>query len=435
VADGDHRDRTYTRARVADLRKNRMVWGVYHYGRVASAGNRQRDGRAEAKMAVGFAKEMGWGQPGDLRFTYDFEDANGQSAGKCAKHLIEFITTYRGLMGHLPIIYTMPGFWSSVYPHLSAKGRTLVKACPLWVAHWRVNRPRVPGPWNHYAIWQNNDRGLVPGVSGPCDVNQVRVSLGELTFGGAPTPTPKPTPTPEPKEPKVSGELQDWRDSWEYRRARELGYSARAKREMAEDGKVTSGTKWKLAMWTKRRETARRKIEELKGKAADTAKTGDYPKGLPSAYESMWDKPWEDRAAKHANFRKWLEANGYLSPHFRKSEARCKDGTWVPDSLNAGARNHAFNLEKLRHKLGDRPIAITSWYRTPSHNRKVGGASKSKHIQAFATDHPKQWVDAMGRKKVLGEADVIFRNGGMGVYPGGAVHFDTRGIRARWSSW
>lgn len=119
------------------------------------------------------------------------------------------------------------------------------------------------------------------------------------------------------------------------------------------------------------------------------------------------------------------------------SEASCKDQarTQPPTALNRRARDHAFNLERLRHRLGDLPIAVISWYRTPAHNERVGGARVSKHIDAVATDHPREWVDRVGRSAVMRHGGVVFRNGGLGVYPSGSVHFDSRGARARWSSW
>ena len=159
-----------------------------------------------------------------------------------------------------------------------------------------------------------------------------------------------------------------------------------------------------------------------------------YPSGLPRKYRPHWDRPWRPRARNSPGFRRWLDAHGYLSPHFTLAEAACKDGTPVPTALNRGARNHAFNLERLRRRLGDRPIPVISWYRTPAHNRRVGGAPQSKHLSAFATDHPKQWVNQVGRSLVLRHGDAVFRNGGMGVYPAGSMHFDSRGVRARWTS-
>lgn len=160
-----------------------------------------------------------------------------------------------------------------------------------------------------------------------------------------------------------------------------------------------------------------------------------YPRGLPRRYRTLWAKPWARRARYAWGFRKWLQAHGYLTPHFTLAEAASKDGTPIPRRLLAGARNHAFNLEVLRHDLGDVNMPVLSWYRSPAHNSAVGGASLSRHMRADATDFGREWVDDVGRRRVLAAGERVFRNGGMGVYPGGSVHFDSRGSRARWSSW
>ena len=161
-----------------------------------------------------------------------------------------------------------------------------------------------------------------------------------------------------------------------------------------------------------------------------------YPKGLPKRYRWHWAHPWRLRARRHRGFKRWLRRNGYLSPNFTLREAACKDGTNVPAGrMRRRAQRHAFRLERLRHALGDRPVAVISWYRTAEYNRRIGGASLSQHISAIATDHPRQWVDAMGRQRVLRHAERIFRSNGLGLYPGGSVHCDSRGFRARWSSW
>ncbi|WP_448826708.1 D-Ala-D-Ala carboxypeptidase family metallohydrolase [Capnocytophaga bilenii] len=46
----------------------------------------------------------------------------------------------------------------------------------------------------------------------------------------------------------------------------------------------------------------------------------------------------------------------------------------------------AQQLEVLRAALGNKPIIITSGYRTPAHNKKVGGADNSQHLTASAAD-------------------------------------------------
>ncbi|MDX6632756.1 MAG: hypothetical protein QOG26_761, partial [Solirubrobacterales bacterium] len=84
---------------------------------------------------------------------------------------------------------------------------------------------------------------------------------------------------------------------------------------------------------------------------------------------------------------------------------------------------------------GDVSLPILSPYRTPAYNRQIHGASQSRHMQADATDFAKALVDKLGRSRFMAAANRIFANGGVGVYPWGAVHVDSRGWRARWSSW
>lgn len=159
-----------------------------------------------------------------------------------------------------------------------------------------------------------------------------------------------------------------------------------------------------------------------------------YPAGLPRAYRYHWNHPWRQSARLNLPFRRWLGRHGYLTPHFKKADAACKDGTPVPHALIKDARNHAFNLERLRHRLGDKPIPILSWYRTRAYNQRIGGASQSQHINAVATDMSREWVEQVGRSNFDREADIVFRDGGVGRYPAGSVHVDTRGFRARWTS-
>lgn len=158
------------------------------------------------------------------------------------------------------------------------------------------------------------------------------------------------------------------------------------------------------------------------------------PSWVPRQYHDHWDRPWTDRAKRSVGFRRLLQRHGRLSPNFTLAEAKCKDGTPVPRSLRSGARNHAFNLEKLRHALGDVSMTPLSWYRTEAYNRKIGGAIKSQHVRALATDHSKEWVQKVGRAKLINAANIVFAAGGFGQYPAGSVHFDSRGFKARWTS-
>jgi GH25 family lysozyme M1 (1,4-beta-N-acetylmuramidase) len=132
-------------------------------------------------MAIRFARAAGWGKKQDLPLAYDFENANGQPPKKCARHLIEFIRAYRDDRGHYPILYTMPGFWSSINRELSAADRKLVARCPLWIAHWEVRDPGTLPPWNaDWMLWQDSDHGSVRGVSSKCDTDCFRGSMEDF---------------------------------------------------------------------------------------------------------------------------------------------------------------------------------------------------------------------------------------------------------------
>ena len=83
-------------------------------------------------------------------------------------------------------------------------------------------------------------------------------------------------------------------------------------------------------------------------------------------------------------------------------------------------------------------------YRTPKHNERVGGASKSRHIMGEAVDMVISDVNKDGKytdedKQIVLdvlERSVINNQGGIGKYPGTrTVHMDVRGHRARWDDY
>lgn len=104
--------------------------------------------------------------------------------------------------------------------------------------------------------------------------------------------------------------------------------------------------------------------------------------------------------------------------NFRVKEFACKDGSqaiWIDSYL-------VYILQILRNKI-EKPIIITSGYRTPERNKAVGGAKYSYHIRGMAADIR---VDGMTPKGVAKELDKIVPNEcGIIIYKSW-VHFDTR---------
>jgi len=121
-----------------------------------------------------------------------------------------------------------------------------------------------------------------------------------------------------------------------------------------------------------------------------------------------------------------------LTTNFSLSEFACKDGTPVPDELLHNVQLLATNLQVLRDYLGE-SIHINSGYRTPAYNAKVGGKKASFHLKAMAGDlttksrTPKQLAAVI--EKLIAQGKM--KQGGLGVYPG-FVHYDVRGVKARW---
>lgn len=73
---------------------------------------------------------------------------------------------------------------------------------PLWIAHYGVSSPRVPGGWPTWTFWQGTSTGSVTGISGSVDMDAFNGTLDALrqlanvsTVTGTPTPTSSPTPT------------------------------------------------------------------------------------------------------------------------------------------------------------------------------------------------------------------------------------------------
>ncbi len=109
--------------------------------------------------------------------------------------------------------------------------------------------------------------------------------------------------------------------------------------------------------------------------------------------------------------------------HFKQREFACKHcGEAKIDSELLAV------LELLRNYYNV-PVTITSGYRCPTHNKNVGGAPKSKHVEGIAADIQ---VKGFTPDEVYHFLDMTFPNSyGIGLYSGW-VHIDVRSTKARW---
>jgi hypothetical protein len=113
-------------------------------------------------------------------------------------------------------------------------------------------------------------------------------------------------------------------------------------------------------------------------------------------------------------------------PSFSPRELACKGtGELVID-------DHAMGLlQNLRNRLG-KPLVLTSAYRSASHNKRVGGAKRSKHLEAIAFDVRMENHDPHEFEAAARAAGFT----GFGYYPkSGFMHIDTGPARSWGTPW
>nr|DAH72162.1 MAG TPA: peptidase [Microviridae sp.] len=117
------------------------------------------------------------------------------------------------------------------------------------------------------------------------------------------------------------------------------------------------------------------------------------------------------------------EGNANLGKHFKVKEFACKDGSpvvFIDDYL-------WIVLNILRNKI-EKPVIITSGYRTPEWNAKAGGAKYSYHMRGMAADIKVYGMTPKEVAIILNE--IVPDECGIIVYKSW-VHFDVRASRYR----
>lgn len=119
------------------------------------------------------------------------------------------------------------------------------------------------------------------------------------------------------------------------------------------------------------------------------------------------------------------DGNKKIAKNFKVKEFRCKDGTdiiFISDELVEvlqDVRDH-FNC----------PVNLNSGYRTPPHNKKIGGSANSRHQYGMAADFWVKGVDASIVQEYL-ESKYPDKYG-IGKAKN-YTHIDVRATKSRWT--
>lgn len=148
----------------AESKRMGLVRGAYQYFRP------DQSVTAQADLMIAAMRDR---DRADLPPVIDIETDAGLTAPVVAARAQRWIDRVRAKLGVEPIVYTGSDLWRN-------GGAGSLAAQPLWLAHYTQACPTLPAPWTRWTFWQHTDRGAVPGIEGPVDLDLFAGTLGEL---------------------------------------------------------------------------------------------------------------------------------------------------------------------------------------------------------------------------------------------------------------
>jgi GH25 family lysozyme M1 (1,4-beta-N-acetylmuramidase) len=160
----------YFKADWAASAKVGIYHGAYHFARPSTAAG------SAVQQADYFASFIGpQTSRGTLPPVLDLETTGGLSPRQLISWVQQFLTELQTRTGRNPIIYTSPYFWID-----NLNNSTAFHDYPLWIAHYGVSSPTVPGQWPTWSFWQSTSTGRIQGISGNTDKDVFNGSMSQL---------------------------------------------------------------------------------------------------------------------------------------------------------------------------------------------------------------------------------------------------------------
>jgi hypothetical protein len=112
---------------------------------------------------------------GDLPPVLDLEVTGGLRPHALQRWTRTWLRAVHRATGRTPVIYTSPVFWRTALANTHKFSRY-----PLWIAHYGVARPQIPGGWRTWTFWQGRRDGRVAGIGAGVDRNAFNGSMARL---------------------------------------------------------------------------------------------------------------------------------------------------------------------------------------------------------------------------------------------------------------
>jgi lysozyme len=154
-----YEDPEYGQRRVRALSVD-LFWGAYHFGTRGDV----------AGQVEHFLNVVNPG-PTDL-LVLDWEP-HPQDRTMTLAEAEDFVQRLRNAVGRFPVLYSGQGFLREKLGNRTPN-QTVLSGCPLWIARYSSEAPKVPPAFPTFTMWQYTDGGLgpqphqVPGI-GRCD--------------------------------------------------------------------------------------------------------------------------------------------------------------------------------------------------------------------------------------------------------------------------
>jgi GH25 family lysozyme M1 (1,4-beta-N-acetylmuramidase) len=170
----DYRDPRYAE-NLARATAHGLAVGAYHFAEPSWA---PRDAIREADHFLAVARV---GRD-SLLPVLDIESSNGLPPAQLRAWAVAWLDRVHRRTGVRPMIYSGNSFWRGRMGNTPSFG---LRSHALWVAHWNVPTPWVPGArWagRGYTMWQWSADGRIPGIRGPVDLDRVRGGLASASI-------------------------------------------------------------------------------------------------------------------------------------------------------------------------------------------------------------------------------------------------------------